>query len=138
MAKFRGRTAIRSSERGRAEERVPSKKSKTAPFETDKGCGTLPHFGAMILVISDIEIYVPPSMMASALSRDTKSVQAASGLFSLHLRGTLLFLSFRPRLARESNGGIWFHQQSIRPPTSDHDSFFRRRDRSREQGAQSA
>src|SRR5712664_3573723 len=47
-------------------------------------------------------------------------------------------LSFiRPRLARESGGGFWFHQPSIRSLTPDHDSFFRRRDRSREQGAQS-
>src|SRR6266436_9545803 len=111
MGEFRGRMAIRSSERRRWW-RSP--------------------------MMSEDQRRRPPSMMASALSRDTKSVQAASGLFSLDLRGTLLFLSFRPRLARESNGGIWFHQPSIRPPTSDHDSFFRRRDRSREQGAQSA
>ena len=39
---------------------------------------------------------------------------------------------------RKSSGGFWFHQPSIRSPRkADHDSFFRRRDRSREQGAQS-
>src|SRR6266581_6045760 len=33
----------------------------------------------------------PPSMMASALSRDTKSSRAARVRFSLHLKGSFLF-----------------------------------------------
>jgi hypothetical protein len=58
----------------------------------------------------------PPSMTsmtASAVSRDTLSVQATGARF-FHLKGTLFFPSLRPRLARESCGGIWFHQPSIR------------------------
>src|SRR5712692_132051 len=49
--------------------------------------------------------------------------------FLSYLKESFLFLAFRPRLARESGGGFWSHQPSIRPLTSDHDSFFRRRDR---------
>jgi hypothetical protein len=58
MVEFRGRTAIRSSERRRAE-KSSAEKVKIRTLENHKGCGTLRYFGAVILVISDIEIYVP-------------------------------------------------------------------------------
>jgi hypothetical protein len=78
----------------------------------------------------------PPSMKASALSRDTCSVRAAGSFFS-YFEEAFSFLHFDQGSLLESCGGIWFHQPSIRSRTSDHDSFFRLRDHSRRQDAQS-
>src|SRR2546422_8467385 len=86
------------------------------------------------------EIKDPPSMMASALSRDTKSVRAARACFFSFFPERIFSLSCISTKARFVNlaveSGSTNHLFGHR--TTDHDSFFRRRDRSREQGAQSA
>ena|SRR5207302_6541984 len=84
-------------------------------------------------------VFSPPSMKASALSRDTSSVRVGGTRF-FFLRRKNLFLSCIATKARFVNlameTGSTNHLFGHR--TSDHDSLFRRRDRSREQGAQSA
>src|SRR5205823_2343191 len=90
-------------------------------------------FDSKILISSG-----PPSMKASALSRYTCSVRVVGLAFSFFPRR--IFLSCISTKARFVNlameTGSTNHLLGHR--TSDHDSFFRRRDRSRQQGAQSA
>jgi hypothetical protein len=85
-------------------------------------------------------MHVPPSMTLSALSSDTFPARTAGQfVLAFFLKGPFASsCTFDQGSLLESCGGNWFHQPSIRSLTSDHDSFFRRRDRSREQGAQSA
>src|SRR5271156_278123 len=81
----------------------------------------------------------PPSMTLSALSRDTSSLRAASSSFLLVLTRAFAvsFISTKARCLNPAvESGSTSHLFGHR--SSDHDSFFRRRDRSREQGAQSA
>jgi hypothetical protein len=80
----------------------------------------------------------PPSMKASALSRDTPTVRVVRLAFFFPCKDLFSFLhstqarSMNPSVETGSTNHLFGHR------TSDHDSFFRRRDRSREQGAQSA
>ncbi len=106
-------------------------KSKPAPFEN--------HKGMLHPNLSGGSLYAPPSMTLPALSRDTYSLRSAGGsFFSSPIR--IFSLSFISTKARSVNpavdSGSTNHLFGL--PEGHHDSLFRRRDRSREQGAQSA
>src|SRR5450759_882761 len=87
----------------------------------------------------DIPFYRTLYDVVGSVKRHVECTSCGRLVFVLTYKGLCSFLlhSDQGSLSK-SSGGIWFHQPSIRSGTSDHDSFFRRRDRSREQGAQSA